>query len=579
MSREEKKLLGMSLIEAGYINREQLNNALRRHRKTGDTLGYTLLKLGYMSDQDLLTFLQTRLGFPHANLGNYVVDRTLVKMIPEDIARKYQVFPLQKVKSTITVAMLDPLDSFVLENIKYTTGCDVKPLVTSKDDIMGAIDKYYSDSPGEATDARKADAGGMRELQDFANKVQGIVQREGVHELDEGESANSQSIIQLVNRIIADAIKYNASDIHLEPDARGLRVRFRIDGILEEVMNLSTEWGAPTISRVKVMADLDISEKRIPHDGRALLSLANREIDLRVSTFPVVYGEKAVLRILDKSNVVFTLTELGYDRDVLRELSGIIRQPHGIFLLTGPTGSGKTSTLYSALKEINSVDKNIVTIEDPVEYQLVMVNQSQINVKAGFTFAAGLRSILRQDPDVIMVGEIRDFETAETAIRAAQTGHLVFSTLHTNDAAGAVTRLVDMGVEPFLVASSILATMAQRLVRRICNSCREPVTIPAEVLERLDVSREKIDLWKFAEGVGCPLCKETGYRGRTAISELMLMIEPIRNLVMAKSPASKIKLKARDSGMKSLRQDGLEKAGSSVTTLAEVLRTTQRDET
>lgn len=580
MTREERKLLGLSLIEAGFLNREQLNNALRRHRKTGDTLGYTLLKLGYLSDHQLLNFLASKLGFPHANLSNYVVDRQVINLIPEDIARKYQVFPLLKVRNTITVAMLDPLDTFVMENIKYTTGCDIKPLVSTKDEIMAAIDKYYGPG-GEALTAAaaapKADDG-LRELQDFASKLQGVVKREGVHDLNEQSAANTQSIIQLVNRIISDGIKYKASDIHLEPDAKGFRVRFRIDGLLEEVMSLSNEWSAPTLSRVKVMAELDISEKRIPHDGRAMLSLDGREIDLRVSTYPIVHGEKAVLRILDKSNVVYSLAELGFEDDVLRQFGAVIRQPHGIFLLTGPTGSGKTSTLYAALKEINSIDKNIVTIEDPVEYQLSLVNQSQINVKAGFTFASGLRSVLRQDPDVIMVGEIRDLETAETAVRAAQTGHLVFSTLHTNDAAGAVTRLIDMGVEPFLVASSVIGTMAQRLVRTICKDCKEAVHISDEVLERLGVPREKRELWKFFEGVGCAMCKDTGYRGRLCITEMMPMNEPIRNLIMGKSASSKLKLKAREMGMRTLREDGMEKAGRGLTTLAEVLRVTQRDE-
>jgi type IV pilus assembly protein PilB len=577
MSREERKLLGLSLIEAGFLNREQLNNALRRHRKTGDTLGYTLLKLGYLSDHQLLNFLQSKLGFPHANLSNYVVDRTVINLIPEDIARKYQVFPLLKVRNTITVAMLDPLDTFVMENIKYTTGCDIKPLVSTKDEIMAAIDKYYGTAGVAEVDAAEHQEG-LRELQDFASKLQGVVRRDGVHDLNEASAHAKESIIQLVNRIITDGIRYKASDIHLEPDSKRFRVRFRIDGLLEEVMSLSNEWCAPTISRVKVMADLDISEKRVPHDGRALLAMDGREIDLRVSTYPVVHGEKAVLRILDKTNVVFSLGELGFEEDVLRGLGAIIRQPHGIFLLTGPTGSGKTSTLYAALKEINSIDKNIVTIEDPVEYQLPLVNQSQINVKAGFTFGSGLRSILRQDPDVIMVGEIRDLETAETAVRAAQTGHLVFSTLHTNDAAGAVTRLVDMGVEPFLVASSVIGTAAQRLVRLICKDCKEPVHISDEVLERLGVPREKRELWKFSEGVGCAACKDTGYRGRICITELMPMNESLRNLIMSKSASTKLKLKARESGMRTLREDGLEKAGRGLTTLAEVLRVTQRDE-
>jgi type IV pilus assembly protein PilB len=577
MSREERKLLGLSLIESGFLSREQLDTALKKHRKTGDTLGYTLLKLGYLSEQQLLTFLESKLGFPHANLQNYVVDSSIINLIPEDIARKYQVFPLMKVKNSLTVAMLDPLDSFVMENIKYTTGCDIKPLVSTKDEIMQAIDKYYAvaRSPGIETAVLGE---GLKELRDFATKLQGIERREGVHDIGEDSEAQKASIIHVINRILQDAIRYKASDIHIEPDARGLRVRFRIDGILEEVMNLSSDWAVPVLNRTKVMAELDISEKRIPHDGRAELEVEGRAIDLRVSTFPTVFGEKAVLRILDKSNVVFTLEELGFEEDVLRKFGNLIRSPNGIILITGPTGSGKTSTLYAALKEISDVEKNVVTIEDPVEYQLHMVNQAQINPKAGFTFASGLRSVLRQDPDVIMVGEIRDLETAETAVRAAQTGHLVFSTLHTNDAAGAITRLIDMGVEPFLVASSVIGCMAQRLVRVICKECKEPIQISPEVLERMGAPKEKIDLWRFYEGRGCQNCKETGYRGRACITELMLISEPMRNLIIAKSPSSRIKLKGRETGMRTLREDGLEKAGRGTTTLGEVLRVTQRDE-
>ena len=581
MPREERKLLGISLIEAGFISREQLDTALRKHRRTGDTLGYTLLKLGYLNEQQLLNFLEGKLGFPHANLQNYVVDPKIVKLIPEDIARKYQVFPLLKVKSTLTVAMLDPLDSFVLENLRYTTGCQVKPLVSTKDEIMQAIDKYYTSEGGAAQAAvKKRPQTGLSELKAFAKQIQGVVQDQRVHDFaqQDKEEASKASIIQLVNRIITDAVRYKASDIHMEPDGQGLRVRFRVDGLLEEVMHLGQDWAAPAISRVKVMAELDISEKRIPHDGRATVSVENREIDLRVSTYPTVFGEKAVMRILDKTSIVFTLDELGFDGDILQNIKSIIHNPNGIFLLTGPTGSGKTSTLYAALKEICDIAKNIITIEDPVEYQLPLVNQAQINPRAGFTFAGGLRSMLRQDPDVIMVGEIRDLETAETAIRAALTGHLVFSTLHTNDAPGAVTRLIDMGVEPFLVASSILGTMAQRLVRSICAQCKEPILINPEVLERMGASRENIDLWQFFEGKGCPACKDTGYAGRTAITELMIMSEPLRSLTVQKSSSSKIKLKAREMGMRTLREDGLEKAGIGLTTLAEVLRVSQRDE-
>jgi type IV pilus assembly protein PilB len=570
---EQRKLLGLSLVEAGYLTRDQLDGALKKHRQTGDTLGFTLLKQGFVTERQLLGFLTSKLGFHHANLQNYVVDRSVVNLVPEDIARKYQVFPLVKVKKTLTIAMVDPLDSFVMENLEFTTGCEIKPLVSTKDDIMGAIAKYYRPEDEDEV----VEVSQLGELQKYAQNLQGTgPTTESVDErLKSGDKA---SIIALVDRVLLDAIRYKASDIHIEPEAKGLRVRYRIDGMLETVMQLSSEWSSSVVSRLKVMADLDIAEKRRPHDGRSQVTLEGREVDLRVSTFPTVFGEKAVLRILDKSNVMFTLQDLGYEKKVLRQFQEMIASPNGIFLLTGPTGSGKTSTLYAALNHINSIDKNITTIEDPVEYQLPSVNQSQVNPKAGFTFASGLRSLLRQDPDIIMVGEIRDLETGETAIRAALTGHLVFSTLHTNDAAGAITRLIDMGLEPFLVASSVLGTMAQRLVREICSECKEPMEVQREVLERLGASADRIAAWKFFQGRGCIACKETGYAGRLAISELLVMSETVRGLTNSKAPASRIKLKCREMGMRTLREDGLEKAGAGKTTLAEVLRVTQRDE-
>jgi type IV pilus assembly protein PilB len=569
---EQRKLLGLSLVEAGYLSRDQLNGALKKHRQTGDTLGFTLLKQGYVTEPQLLQFLTSKLGFNHANLQNYVVDRNVVSLIPEDIARKYQVFPLVKVKKTLTVAMVDPLDSFVMENLVFTTGCEVKPLVSTKDDIMAAIDRYYA--PVKEAIERISQLG---ELQKYAQDLQGnaVVGDTVESRLKEGDKA---SIIALVDRVLLDAIRFKASDIHIEPEAKGLRIRYRIDGMLETVMQLSSEWSSSVVSRLKVMAELDIAEKRRPHDGRSQAVLEGREVDLRVSTFPTVFGEKAVLRILDKSNVVFRLADLGFSKRVQRQFVDLIQSPNGIFLLTGPTGSGKTSTLYAALNHINSVDKNITTIEDPVEYQLPSVNQSQVNPKAGFTFASGLRSLLRQDPDIIMVGEVRDLETAETAIRAALTGHLVFSTLHTNDSAGAITRLIDMGLEPFLVASSILGTMAQRLVRKICDECKEPIKVQPEVLERLGASPDRIAAWKFFEGRGCAACKDTGFSGRIAITELMVMNETVRALTNQKAPSSRIKLKCREMGMRTLREDGLEKAGRGDTSLAEILRVTQRDE-
>ncbi len=569
--RQEKQLLGLSLIEAGLLTRDQLDKALKIHRRTGNTLGCTLIKESYLTEGQLLNFLQTKLGFPHAILGNYVVDDNAIRTVPESIARKYEIFPLIKVKNTLTVAMVDPLDSFIQENLTHTTGCEIKPLVSTRAEILEALDKYYT----KKIKVEKADD--LSALKTLANNMRGVKQAADVHNIKD-EDMNKANIIELVDRLILDAAKSKASDIHIEPTDHNVKVRFRRDGILEEVMSLTREWSSLLISRVKVMAELDIAEKRKPHDGRARVSLDGREVDLRVSTYPCVTGEKAVLRILDKSNVVLSMNELGFNDYVLKHFASMIKAPNGIILVTGPTGSGKTSTLYAGLKEINSIEKNVITIEDPVEYRLGNVNQGQVNVKAGFTFASGLRSMLRQDPDVIMVGEIRDLETAEISIRASLTGHLVLSTLHTNDASGSLNRLIDMGVEPFLVASAILGAMAQRLVRVICPECKAPVKVSDRLFAELGLSREKAGKVQFYRGRGCKRCKGSGYYGRTCITELLVNSEPIRELIVNKSATSAIKVKGQSLGMRTLREDGISKAMRGITSLQEVLRVTSRDE-
>ncbi len=568
--RSEKKLLGLSLIEAGLITRQQLDQALRIHRKSGSTLGVTLVREGFITEKQLLNFLETQLGFPHAILANYVVDQNAVQAVSEEIARKYEVFPVVKVRTTLTVAMVDPLDSFVIEALHDTSGCEIKPLVSTRQEINDAIDKYY----GATEEETKSDD--LSALKSLADTIQGRQKTSQAHAISNDTS--KANVINLVDRIITDAVNSKASDIHVEPTESGIRVRFRRDGILEEVMSLGKEWANPLISRIKVMADLDIAEKRVPHDGRTRVSLSGREVDLRVSTFPCVDGEKAVLRILDKTSVVLSLNELGFNDYVLKNFYQMIKAPNGIILVTGPTGSGKTSTLYAALKEINSTQLNVITIEDPVEYRLSSINQGQVNNKAGFSFASGLRSMLRQDPDVIMVGEIRDLETAEIAIRASLTGHLVFSTLHTNDASGSLNRLIDMGVEPFLVASAVLGAMAQRLVRCICPECKSPVKVSDRLLSDLGIAKEKVGRVQFYRGKGCPMCKHSGYAGRTCITELLVNSEPIRNLVVSKSSTSKIKIEGQKLGMRTLREDGVAKAVRAQTTLQEVLRVTARDE-
>jgi type IV pilus assembly protein PilB len=588
MSRIEKKLLGQSLVSNGLATQEQLDAVLAEQRKTSNTLGYTLLQQNILTEQSLLDFLVNKLAFSYANLRNYVIDPKVVKLIPEEISRKYHCIAILRVKTELTVAMLDPLDSFLLDNLAYTTACQIKPLVSTLSEIETAINEFYSPNaqphiPGATETAAGSPAsaqGGSASLEEIAKRIQGIGEHKAsgtVIDLSAINISDKQSIIQLVNLIITRAIKEKASDIHIEPDENVLRTRFRIDGMLQEVMSLPKTFEAACISRCKVMAELDIAEKRIPQDGRIKLQLTNREIDLRVSTYPTLRGEKVVMRILDKSSVLYGLEELGFPDDTLTSFSSLIKRPNGIVLVTGPTGSGKTSTLYAALQCIKDPAINIVTIEDPVEYQLSNINQGQINPKAGFTFAGGLRSILRQDPDVIMVGEIRDYDTAEIAIRAALTGHLVFSTLHTNDSAGAMTRLIDMSVEPFLVASSIIGVMAQRLVRTICNDCKEEYVPGANVIKRSKLLYQA-GKTKVYEGKGCEICNHTGYKGRTTITELLIPNERIKELIIEKSATSVIKNEAMKLGMRTLRQDGLGKVLRGLTTLSEVIRVSADDE-
>ncbi len=589
MARIEKRLLGETLVQEKLISEEQLRQALIEQRTSSDTLGFTLIRLKFLTEQQLLTFLETKLGFSYANLRNYVIDPKVVRKIPEDIARKYHCFALVEVKKVLTVAMLDPLDSFVIENLEYSTACKIKPLISTRTEIQAAIDEFYR---AEAAPVPTAGGTGIpgdkptATLADLAKRIQGQAQapttasRVGGQEILDISSISATdktSIIQMVNLIIQRAIKEKASDIHIEPDERFLRARFRIDGMLQEVMQLPKTLEAATISRCKVMAELDIAEKRIPQDGRIRTTLDGKELDLRVSTYPTLRGEKVVMRILDKSSVIFGLEELGFAEDVLHKYHALLDKPNGIILVTGPTGSGKTSTLYASLLKINDTALNIVTIEDPVEYQIANINQGQINPKAGFNFADGLRSILRQDPDIIMVGEIRDKDTAEISIRAALTGHLVFSTLHTNDSAGAVTRLIDMGVEPFLVASSVIGVLAQRLVRLICDKCKQEYVPTAAVIKRSKLLYQA-GKTKVFRGEGCEFCNKTGYKGRSCITELLQLNERIKELIVLKSPTSTIKNEAIKNGMRTLRQDGLGKVLRGLTTLEDVIRVSQDDE-
>lgn len=487
---------------------------------------------------------------PWVDLDTYLVDEKVVNLIPEAFARKHHLIPLFKIGNILTVAMADPKNILAIDEVALKTGCEVEPVIATESQIERAVDQYYGVS------------GSIEEIiKEVADK--GI-------EFSGGEEA---PVIKLLNLIMLQAVRDRASDIHLEPDEDTVRTRYRIDGILHEVTSLPKSLQQALISRIKVMGGLDIAETRTPQDGRAHIKMAGKEIELRISAFPTMYGENLVLRILDQSTPLMGLEDLGFFQEMLRYYESLIRRVYGIILVTGPTGSGKTTTLYASLNAINSPEKNIITIEDPIEYRLNLIRQTQVNPKAGITFAAAIRSILRQDPDIIMVGEVRDFETSETAIRAAITGHLVFSTLHTNDAPGALTRLMDMGVEPFLISGSILGILAQRLVRTICPYCKESYVPDEREIETLSIANTKETV--LYRGKGCKMCRQTGYRGRTAVFELLVINEPIRELIMERAPSRVIRKTASETqGMKTLREDGLEKVLKGITTLGEIIRQT-----
>ncbi|MBI5181185.1 MAG: type II secretion system ATPase GspE [Nitrospirae bacterium] len=559
---QKKKMLGEMLIAEGIITRGQLERTLAEQKLHGGRLGVILRNLGYVSEEAIIKVLGKQMGIPHMSLDNVIVEPDIAKMIPETVARRYQAIPLYKKGNIITVAMVDPLNVFAIDDIRRITGSDIQTVVSTERDILKSIDRFYSVS------SSMQDA-----IKDFASQA---AAEEGIDERPialEAKAADETPVIKLVNMMITQAVKDGASDIHVEPDEKATRIRYRVDGILHEVMNPPKHLQSGISSRIKIMASLDISEKRVPQDGRLNMNVGEKSLDIRVSTLPTIFGEKVVMRLLDKGAILPGLEEIGFSTAALNKVKKMITKPYGFILVSGPTGSGKTTTLYSALNTINSMEKNIITIEDPVEYQLNIVNQVQINPKAGVTFATGLRSILRQDPDIIMVGEVRDKETAVIAIQAALTGHLVFSTLHTNDAPGAIARLVDMGIEPFLIASSLMVVVGQRLVRKVCQKCKRAYKPTAELLKELEIS-ETSDI-TFVEGAGCQNCRGTGYSGRIALFEVLVIDEAIRNLIIAKASTTTIRAAAFKTGFTGLREEGLDKAIKGITTLEEVLRVTQ----
>ena len=565
--------LGELLTKASLITQEQLKEALKSQKDSGGKLGETLIKLGFVSEEEITECLSQQFGVPSINLAHFEIDQSVIKLIPADVARKYNILPVNKTGATITIAMADPTNVFAMDDIKFMTGYNVEPVVASELGIKAAIDNYYGSASSlelkkVMEDLQQAEAGDLEVLEED-------------EELDMealAESAEEAPVVKLCNLILSDAIKRGASDIHIEPYEKEYRVRFRIDGILYEIMNPPLKLKDAITSRMKILAKLDISEKRLPQDGRIKLKMKlnekNKELDFRVSVLPTLFGEKIVMRLLDKDNLRLDMTKLGFEPESLAKFEEAIFKPWGMVLVTGPTGSGKTNTLYSALAKVNSPEVNIMTAEDPVEFNLPGINQVQMKEAIGLNFAATLRSFLRQDPNIILVGEIRDFETAEIAIKAARTGHLVLSTLHTNDAPSTINRLMNMGIEPFLVATSVQLIAAQRLVRRICSNCQEVVDLAPQALINLGYKKEEIGTFKVMKGRGCDKCNNTGYKGRVGLVEVMQIDDEIRDLILSGGTAIDIKKKAAEGGMISLRRSGLIKIKDGITTIEEVVRET-----
>lgn len=563
--------LGEILVKNSLITREQLAGALQEQKMSGgqSKLGTILVKQGLITEPDLVSFLSRQYGVPTINLNEYEIDPAVVKIIPPEVVQKYNLVPVNRAGSTLIVAVSDPSNLFAIEDIKFMTSYNVEMVVTSEADIKGAIDKYYDQS------ASLADVMDNLEMEDLE-----LVDTEEVVDVSSLEKATEDApVVKLVNLILMDAIRKKASDIHIEPYEKTFRVRYRIDGVLYEVMKPPMKLKNAITSRIKIMAELDIAERRLPQDGRIKIKLGGgKDMDYRVSVLPTLFGEKIVMRLLDKSNLQLDMTKLGYEPEALAHFKREIHKPFGMVLVTGPTGSGKTVSLYSALSELNKVTENISTAEDPVEFNFAGINQVQMHEDIGLNFAAALRSFLRQDPDIIMIGEIRDFETAEIAVKAALTGHLVLSTLHTNDAPATINRLLNMGIEPFLVASAVNLITAQRLARRVCSECKEKEDIPVQSLIDAGVSPEEAPEFVCYKGKGCATCNNTGYKGRVGFYQVMPMLEPIRELILNGANTAEIKRESMRLGIKTMRQSGLTKLKEGVTSLEEVLRVTVADD-
>jgi type IV pilus assembly protein PilB len=593
--------LGEILVRENLISAQHLREALDYQREHGGRLGYNLVKLGLVTDDMITAVLSRQYGIPSVNLDLFQIDESVLRLIPQEVAQKYSVIPLSRVGASLTLAMVDPTNVFAMDDIKFMTGLNVEPVVVAEVSIQQAIAKYYGTSKEIELAAVSVDEvvyegmngkganGGITHADlvsldsiDFetgrAEDVEVVEDNEEIDLSTLSRMSEDAPVVRLVNVLLVDALRRGASDIHIEPYEKELRIRFRIDGVLYDVMHPPLKLRDALISRVKIMSKLDISEKRLPQDGRIKVKVKvdarSRELDFRVSTLPTLFGEKVVLRLLDKENLMLDMTKLGFEPESLVKFQRNISKPYGMVLVTGPTGSGKTNTLYSALQSLNTIQTNIMTAEDPVEFNLMGINQVQMKEQIGLNFAAALRAFLRQDPNIVLVGEIRDFETAEIAIKAALTGHLVLSTLHTNDAPSTISRLMNMGIEPFLVATSVNLIQAQRLIRRVCKDCKREHAMPPEALMEVGFSSDETKKLKTYKGAGCSTCNNTGYKGRIGLYEVMEVNDEIRELILIGASALELRKKAIEDGMITLRESGLHKIRNGLTTLEEVVRET-----
>ena len=570
--------LGDLLVTENLITRQQLGKALEYQRVHGGRLGYCLIQLGCVTGEDISAILSRQFGLPSINLPFFEVDPSIVKLIPLETARKYQVLPLSRAGSTLTIATIDPTDVFAMDDLQFMTGFTIEPVVVAESAIREAIQKYYGAGP--TPKLKQGGAGATVESGQPAGSEPGMgsATDRPIPPEDSGQADEEAPVVKLVNRLLSSALKQGASDIHIEPYEQELRVRFRIDGLLSTVMTPPLSLKDAVTSRIKIMAKLDISEKRLPQDGRMKIRMKKEgrvgDLDLRVSVLPTLHGEKVVLRLLDRDRLMLDMTQLGFESESLQRFESAILKPYGMVLVTGPTGSGKTSTLYSSITRLNRTDTNILTAEDPVEFNLPGINQVQVKEQIGLTFATALRAFLRQDPNIVLVGEVRDLETAEIAIKAALTGHLVLSTLHTNDAASTVSRLTNMGVESFLVATSVHLICAQRLIRRICRQCRQADDPPVEALIDAGFAPSEAREILTYRGRGCDACNHTGYKGRVGLFEVMEIGDGLRELILRGGSSAQLKQKAIQGGMITLRASGLQKIRDGLTTLEEVLRET-----